>query len=82
MAQLLIRQIDDEDIAQLKARAKALRTSVEALAREAIRKEAKLTAQERLSLVRAAQAETASLMVPGAKQTPGWALIREGRDER
>ncbi|MGJ3649767.1 FitA-like ribbon-helix-helix domain-containing protein [Sphingomonas sp. GlSt437] len=82
MAQLLIRQLDDRDIERLRARAKAQRTSVEALAREAIRKEAQLTVDEKLALVRELQAETEQLKVPGVEQTPGWKLIREDRDAR
>jgi plasmid stability protein len=82
MGQILVRQLDDRAIARLKARAKARGTSVEALAREAIQRAAALSAEEKLELVRKAQADTAALMVPGVTQTPGWVLIREGRDER
>ena len=82
MGQLSIRRIDDADLARLKVRAKARKTSVEALAREAIHDAAKLTVDEKLALLREMQAETEKLKVPGAVQTPGWVLIREGRDER
>lgn len=82
MGQLSIRRIDDADLARLRVRAKARKTSVEALAREAIHQAAKLTVEEKLALIKQAQAETAALLVPGVKQTPGWELIREGRDEQ
>jgi plasmid stability protein len=82
MGQILVRQLDDAAIARLKARAKAQGTSVEALAREAIQRAAALSGTEKLELARQMRSEFQALMVPGAKQTPGWELIREGRDER
>ena len=80
MGQLLIRQIDDEDIERLKARAKALSTSVEALAREAVRKAARLTGEEKQALVRKMLERGEAAKIAGVKQTPGWVLIREDRD--
>jgi plasmid stability protein len=82
MGQLSIRRIDDEDLARLRLRAKARKTSVEALAREAIHQAARLTMEEKHALVRELQAETEQLKLPGAVQTPGWVLIRESRDTR
>lgn len=82
MGQLLIRQLDDTDLDRLRARAKARKTSVEALAREAIRKEARMTVEEKLALVSEMHQKFEAAKVPGAKQTPGWMLIRESRDER
>jgi plasmid stability protein len=82
MGQLLIRQLDDADLDRLRARAKARKTSVEALAREAIRKEARMTVEEKLALVKQMHDEFEKIKVPGVEQTPGWVLIREGRDER
>jgi len=82
MGQMLVRKIDDELLSRLKARAKAERTSVEALAREAIHKAANLTVEEKVALVKRMRGETEKLLVPVAKQTPGWVLIRESRDER
>ncbi len=82
MGQMLVRQIDDELLARLKARAKSEHTSAEALAREAIHKAARLSVIDKQALVRRMWSETEKLMVPGVEQTPGWVLIREGRDER
>ena len=80
MAQLLIRKIDEADINRLRIRAQANRTSVEAIAREAIRKEARLTVEEKLALVERMQAWSKAAMVPGVKQTLGVDIIRESRD--
>ncbi|QMW24066.1 hypothetical protein [Sandaracinobacteroides saxicola] len=80
MGQILIRQIDDADLDRLRTRAKAQRTSVEALAREAIRREARLTATEKRALVSEMWAATDALKIEGVRQTPAWELIREGRD--
>lgn len=82
MGQLLIRQLDDADLDRLRARAKSRKTSVEALAREAIRKEARLTADERVALVGEMREKFEAAKRPGVEQTPGWILIREGREER
>lgn len=80
MGQMLVRQLDDAAIARLKARAKERRTSVEALAREAIHKAAELSVEEKLAIVRRMQAITERAKVPGAVQTPGVELVREDRD--
>ena len=80
MGQILIRQLDDATIARLKARARERKTSVEALAREAISDAAKLTVEEKMAMVRKLQAWSESAKVPGVRQTPGVELIREDRD--
>ena len=81
MAQMTVRRLDDAKLARLKTRAKEQRTSVEALAREAIHQIAdNLTVAEKQAVVREMQAKFKSVMVPGAIQTPGWVLIREDRD--
>jgi plasmid stability protein len=80
MGQMLIRQLDDAAIARLKIRARERKTSVEALAREAIHKAAELTVAEKLAVVREMQAITEAAKIPGAVQTPGVDLIREDRD--
>jgi plasmid stability protein len=80
MAQLLIREIDEADINRLRIRAQANRTSVEAIAREAIRKEAQLTVEEKRAIVAQMQAWSLAAMVPGVEQTLGVDIIRESRD--
>ena len=80
MGQILIRQLDDATIARLKVRARERKTSVEALAREAINKAAALSVEEKLAIVRRMQDWADRAKVPGVKQTPGWELIREDRD--
>lgn len=80
MGQLLVRQLDDATISRLKIRAREQKTSVEALAREAIGKAADLTVTEKLAIVRRMQAITERAKVPGVRQTPGEELIREDRD--
>ena len=81
MAQITVRQLDDRKVARLKLRAKEQRTSVEALAREAIHQAAGgLTIAEKRALVREMQAAGERARIPGATQTPGWVLIREDRD--
>lgn len=83
MGQIIVRQLDDAKLARLKERAKRQRTSAEALAREAIHRAADtLSAEEKLALAQRLRAETAELISSNVAQTPGWQLIREGRDER
>ncbi len=80
MGQLLVRQLDDATITRLKIVARERRTSVEALARQAIADAAKLTLDEKLAIVSRMQAITNRARVPGVAQTPGVDLIREDRD--
>jgi plasmid stability protein len=80
MGQLIVRQLDDSAIERLKARARERKTSVEALAREAILKAAELSVQEKMALVRRMQEWGRRAQIPGAPQTPGVELIREDRD--
>lgn len=80
MGQILVRQLDDAAIERLKARAREKKTSVEALAREAIHRAAELTVEEKVALVRRMQEWGKRAQVPGAPQTPGVDLIREDRD--
>lgn len=80
MGQILVRQLDEATIARLKIRARERKTSVEALAREAISKAAELTVEEKLAIVRRMQEIGERSKVPGVEQTPGWKLIREDRD--
>lgn len=80
MAQILVRQLDDAAVERLKARARALGTSVEALARDAIHKTAELTIEEKLALVRASHEWSRRARIPGSQQSLGVDLIREDRD--
>lgn len=80
MAQMSIRQIDDDAFLRLKARAKAERTSAEALARDAIHKAAQVMIDDKLEIVREMQEWSRKAMAPGIPQTSGLELIREARD--
>jgi len=80
MGQIIVRQLDDAKLERLKHRAHLQKTSVEALAREAIHKAAALTVEEKLAVVRKMQEAGERAKIPGAEQTPGWVLIREDRD--
>lgn len=75
-----MRQLDDATIARLKARARERKTSVEALAREAIAKAAELTVKEKLAAVERMRARGQRAMNPAVSQTPTLDLIREDRD--
>jgi plasmid stability protein len=78
MAQLLVRNVDEETVAWLKARAAANGRSVEAEHREVLRSARAASAPadfwERAAQLRA---ETA-----GRHLTPSEVLLRESRDER
>ena len=80
MGQILVRQLDDAAIERLKIRARERKTSVEALAREAIHKAAELSVEEKRAIVRRMQESGERAKVPGVEQTPGWRLVREDRD--
>jgi plasmid stability protein len=80
MGQMLVRQLDDSAIERLKIRARERKTSVEALAREAIHKAAELTVEEKMAVVRDMQEWGQKSLVPGKKRTPVVDLIREDRD--
>ena len=80
MGQILIRQLDDATIARLKVKAREHKTSVEALARDAVRRAAALTVDEKRAAVRRMQAWSEGAKRSGVAQTPGIDLIREDRD--
>ncbi len=80
MGQILVRQLDDAAIERLKQRAQARKTSVEALAREAIHRAAELDVEEKRAIIRRMQAWSRAARVPGAGQSLGVDLIREDRD--
>ena len=81
MGQILVRQLDDAAIERLKQRARERKTSVEALAREAIHRAAvELSPTEKMDVVREMRAKYLAAVRPGVPQTPGVDLIREDRD--
>ena len=79
MAQVLIRNVDDDVLARLKARAAERRMPIESLLREIVTRAAGLTPNETIELLRRIQAGSKPLP-PGAP-TAG-ELIREDRDTR
>jgi plasmid stability protein len=79
MAQLLVRNIEDEIVERLRARAARHGRSVEAEHRELLR-EALL--RDRGVAEFKARAARIRAMTPGRPQTPAEVLQREGRDER
>ena len=80
MGQIVIRQLDDVKLERLKQRARTRKTSVEALAREAIHQAAELTREEKLSVIQDMQEWSRRARVPGVTQSLGVDLIREDRD--
>lgn len=80
MGQLLVRQLDEVTIERLKARARERKTSVEALAREAIRQAAETTVEEKLAIVERMRAWGERAINRDVPQTPTLDLIREDRD--
>ncbi len=75
MANLTIRNLDDEVVAKLKARAKAHHRSLEAELREILTR----TARAPISLNRRAIAEQIAAMTPDVPQTDSVELLREDR---
>jgi len=75
MANLTIRNLDDEVVAKLKARAKAHHRSLEAELREILTR----TARAPVSLNRRAIAEQIAAMTPDVPQTDSVELLREDR---
>ncbi len=80
MGQILVRQLDEVTIERLKARARERKTSVEALAREAIRQAAETTVEEKLAIVERMRAWGERAINRDVPQTPTLDLIREDRD--
>lgn len=80
MGQIIIRNLDDRIIETLKRRAEAAGRSMEAEAREALRRATRLTFEEKLALVKEMQAITAPMMQGRTDMREGWELIREDRD--
>ncbi len=75
MANLTIRNLDDEVVAKLKAQAKAHHRSLEAELREILTR----TARTPVSLNRRAIAEQIAAMTPDVPQTDSVELLREDR---
>lgn len=80
MGQILVSQLDEATLMRLKIAARERKTSVEALARDAINKAAILSVEEKLEIIRRLRAWSKAAMTPGVMQTPGVDLIREDRD--
>jgi plasmid stability protein len=80
MGQIIIRNLDDRIIETLKRRAEAAGRSMEAEAREALRRATRLTGEEKVALAREMHARTAHLLRDGEAWRDSWELIREDRD--
>jgi plasmid stability protein len=78
MAQALIRNLDDELLADYRAAAEANHRSLEAELREALRLARPLTPKKREELV--AEMDRIRAMTPAVPQTPSEQLVREDRD--
>ena len=77
MAQVLIRNLDDDVVARLKIKAELKGHSLEQELREIISMAAPLTPDQKIEMFRRVQAVTPK----GVKQTPAEDLIREDRDD-
>ena len=80
MGQIIIRNLDDQIIETLKRRAESAGRSMEAEARETLRRATRLTAEEKLALVKEMQAVTGAWMKTGEPWPDSTAMIREDRD--
>ncbi len=78
MAQVLIRNLDDHVVRTLKKKAELRGCSLEQELRRILTEAARLTTEEKVALIRRAQAMTP----PGVTQTDSAELIREDRDSR
>ena len=78
MAQVLVRNLDDQVVATLRMKAELRGCSLEQELRRVLTEAARLTPEERVALVRRAQAMTP----PGVPQADSAELIREDRDGR
>ena len=80
MAQMTVRQIDDDRYEMLRERARLRGVSAESLARDAIHAASALSVDEKLGLVREMQDRFRASLTAGAEQTCGIDLIREDRN--
>ena len=78
MGQVLIRNLDDDMLADYRLAAKRNDRSLEAELREALRLARPVGAARRDELL--ALSRTVRHMTPDVPQTPGWRLVREDRD--
>lgn len=77
MAQVIIRNLEDDVVERLKLKAELSGHSLEQELREILRAAAPLTVEQKLAMMRRAQAMTPKRV----KQTPSEILIREDRDD-
>ncbi len=78
MAQVIVRNLDDQVVATLKRKAELHGCSLEQELRDILSKAARLTKDERVALAKRLRAMTP----PGVAQTDSAQLIREDRDAR
>ncbi len=78
MAQVLVRNLDEQVVRTLKTKAELRGCSLEQELREILTEAARLTPEERVALIRRAHAMTP----PGVPQRDSADLIREDRDSR
>ncbi len=78
MAQVIVRNLDDQVVATLKRKAELHGCSLEQELRDILSKAARLTKEERVTLSKRFRAMTP----PGVTQTDSAELIREDRDAR
>lgn len=78
MAQVIVRNLDDQVVAALKSKAEMLGRSLEQHLRETLSEAAHLTPAERLALVRRVRAMTPA----GIDQTDSTDILRQDRDRR
>ncbi len=78
MAQVIVRNLDDGEVAALKRKAKLHGCSLEQELRDILSRAARPSAEERAALARHIRAMTP----PGVAQTDSARLIREDRDMR
>lgn len=78
MAQVLVRNLDEQVVQTLKKKAELRGCSLEQELRRIVTEAARLTTEEKVALIRRAQAMTP----PGVPQTDSAELIREDRNSR
>jgi plasmid stability protein len=77
MAQVIVRNLDDEVVSSLKLKAELHGHSLEQELREILRRAASLTSAEKVAL-----ADRIRAMQARPLETESWELIREDRDSR